>query len=875
MNLTVSNKHKTMKSFKKQPACNSMRGRSWSCIALLCVIVAWSSTAIADTVRDDFENELWDNNDGSANWSGDWIEVDGDEPPPSPDDGNVQITNGGMLRLDDRPNTNGEPSVARQANLAGATSATLRFDWDARNNLETSDSVVVEISANGGGSWTTLEDFTGIDDQDSGSRAYNITAYATATTQVRIRVNNGYGGAGERFRLEYIEIDYQVVLTGTELSVTQSDTPDPVNVASNLAYTLTVLNAGPEDATGVTVVDTLPAGVTFQSASATQGSCSHSSGTVTCFLGNMLSGTNATINVAVTAPFVTGTITNSATVSGNETDPIPGNNTDNENTTVVNLNVNQVCYLVADSGGGNGGNDLLTRIDTADFDPATNETDIGTGTGTSAIEAIAFNSATGVVYAANANRLGTLSTATGVFQGLPQTFGTGSGTFGNVTFGDVDGLAYDAMTGVLYGASRRSGSDVLIQIDMATGAHVPNAFGLGIDYVEIVPVLGNTLVDDIAIDPTTGVLYAAVNSGGSTDRLITIDKFTGATSDVSLITVPDIEGLGTDPSGQLWGTSGTQGVLYEIDKATGVGSNGRTINNGGDYESVDCFSFSPSITADLSVGLIVDDATPAEGGTINYTVTVTNTGTGLATVVQLMDLLPSGVTLVAATPGQGTYDPVSGSWFVGTLSVGGSATLVLEATVDAGVGGTTISNTASVDFLSQVDPNPLNDVATVDINPLGVPNLTVVKSVSTLEDPVNGTVDPKAIPGATVAYLILTTNSGTGFVDADTLIVTDPIPVNTALRVLDFDGSTAGPVQFIDGSTASGLSYSFVALDDVDDDVSFSDDGGVTFDYEPTADANGVDLAVTDIRINPKGNFAGNTGSGEPSVQLLFKVVVQ
>ena len=54
---------------------------------------------------------------------------------------------------------------------------------------------------------------------------------------------------------------------------------------------------------------------------------------------------------------------------------------------------------------------------------------------------------------------------------------------------------------------------------------------------------------------------------------------------------PDIEGLGTDPSGQLWGTSGTQGILYEIDKLTGVGSNGRTIDNGGDYESVDCFAF--------------------------------------------------------------------------------------------------------------------------------------------------------------------------------------------------------------------------------------------------------------------------------------------
>lgn len=875
MKLTVSDLVKTMMSSERQIAGAPARRRIWLCAVFLCVFAAWYSTASAATVRDNFESRTWGNNDGTVDWSGDWIEIDGDSTPPSPTAGNALITNGGELRLDDRPNTNGEPSVARQANLAGATNATLRFDWDARNNLETSDSVVVEISANGGSTWTTLEDFTGIDDQDSGSRAYNITAYATATTQVRIRVNNGYGGNGERFRLEYIEIDYAIPLVGTDLSLTQIDTPDPVNVASGLAYTLTAANGGPEDATGVIVTDTLPAGVLFQSASATQGSCAHSAGVVTCLLGDIGSGADATINIVVTAAVAAGTITNSATVSGNETDPIAGNNTSNENTVVQNLNINQLCYLVADSGGGNGGNDLLTRIDTVDFDPVSNETNIGTGTGTNTIEAIAFNSATGVIYAANAGRLGTLSTVSGVFQPLPQTFGTGSGVFGNVTFSDVDGLAYDATTAVLYGAHRRSGSDVLIQINMGTGAHVANAFGAGVDYVEIVPVAGNTLVDDIAIDPTTGIMYASVNSGGSSDRLIRINKLTGATTDVALITVPDIEGLGTDPSGQLWGTSGTQGILYEIDKVTGFGSNGRTIDNGGDYESVDCFAFSPSVIADLSVGKTVDNAAPSEGDTISYTVTVTNGGSGPATVVQLLDTLPPGVTFVSATASQGTYDSTAGDWYVGSLAVGSSASLVIQASVDTGTGGTIITNTASVDFLSQIDQNPANDVASVDINPRGKPNLTVVKAVTTLDDPVNGTAGPKAIPGATVRYLILTTNTGVGTVDTDTLIVTDPMPANTALRVTDFDASTPGPVQFIDGSTTSGLNYNFITLDDITDDVSFSNDNGATYDYTPTADANGVDLAVTHIRINPKGELSGSTGAGDPSMQLSFKVIVQ
>jgi uncharacterized repeat protein (TIGR01451 family) len=838
------------------------------------MISAWSS-ANAATVRDNFESRTWGNNDGTTNWSGNWIEVDGASTPPSPTNGNVWITNGGELRVEDQPNTGGQPSAARQVNLAGATSATLSFDWRTTIGVDNSDSVIVEVSANGGVSWTTLENFTGLSGNNSGSRAYDITPYAAANTQVRIRVNNLYGGSNESFRLAFIEIDYQVALTGTNLSITQIDAPDPVNVASNMSYTLSVSNAGPDGATGVTVVDTLPAGVTFQSASATQGGCSQAAGIVTCLLGNLTGGANATVNIALTAPFVTGTMTNTATVSSLETDPAPGDNTSSENTTVQNLNVNQLCYLVADSGGGNGGNDLFTRIDTADFNPATNETSIGTGTGTSSIEAIAFNSATGVVYAANANRLGVLSLTTGVFQPRPQTFGTGSNTVTSITFDDIDGLAYDATTGVLYGVDARGGTDVLIQIDMTTGAHVPNAFGAGIDYVLIPPIGGNTITDDIAVDPTTGILYAAVNGGGVTDRLIRVNKLTGATTDIAAITVPDIEGLGTDPSGQLWGTSGTQGILYEINKVTGVGSNGRPINNGGDYEAVDCFAFSPTVTADLNVGKTVDEPTPSEGGTVNYTINVTNAGPGPATVVQLMDLLPAGVSLVSATPSQGTYDPVSGDWYVGSVPVGGNISLVLQALVDAGVGGSTITNTASVDFLSQNDPNPANDVAAVDINPVGTPNLTIVKAVTTLEDPISGTVDPKAIPGATLRYLIVLTNSGTGPVDADTLIITDPLPANMALRVTDFDASTTGPVQFIDGSTASGLSYSFVALDDLGDDVLFSDDGGVTFDYEPTPGTGGVDIAVNAIRINPKGALAGNSGSGDPSLQLAFKMIVQ
>ena len=598
-------------------------------------------------------------------------------------------------------------------------------------------------------------------------------------------------------------VDTAVTIIGdADLQLSKSDSPDPVLVNQALSYSLIIDNLGPDDATDVVLVDTLPTAVTFQSAISSQGSCSESGGTVTCNLGMINNAANATVDIIVTAPPSAGSITNNAVVSTSASDSDTANDSASETTTVQNLNVNQLCYLVADAGGGNGGNDLLTRIDTADFDPLTNETSIGTGTGTNRIEAIAWNSSTGVLYGANAGRLGTLNTTTGVFTALPSTFGTGGGTYGNITFSDVDGLTYDPTDGTLYGVHARTGGngwDLLFQINMTTGAHVANAYGADIDYVPVPAIGNNRITDDIAVDPTTGIMYAAVNGGGSTDRLIRINKATGATTDVALITVPDIEGLGTDPTGQLWGTSGTQDILYELNKVTGVGSNGRPINNGSDYESVDCYAFSPSVVADLGVAKTVDNAAPPEGGTVTYTVTVTNAGPSPATVVQLSDALPAGVTFVSAIPGQGTYNGTTGDWFVGTLGVGSNATLTLLASVDAATAGTTITNTAGVTYLSQNDPNAGNGSASVDITPVTA-NLTVIKSVSTVRDPLGATAPAAlAIPGAVVQYEISITNSGNG--SATEVIVTDTLNANLTFLAGEYD-SGAADIEIIVGAAS-------------------------------------------------------------------------
>jgi uncharacterized repeat protein (TIGR01451 family) len=130
----------------------------------------------------------------------------------------------------------------------------------------------------------------------------------------------------------------QVTSVGADLSVTKADAPDPVAVGANLTYTLTVTNNGPDPSTDATVTDTLPAGVTFVSATPSQGSCSQSAGTVTCMLGPLAGGASATIAIVVTVtPAAACPLTDTATVSGAEPDPVAGNNSATAETACVGV----------------------------------------------------------------------------------------------------------------------------------------------------------------------------------------------------------------------------------------------------------------------------------------------------------------------------------------------------------------------------------------------------------------------------------------------------------------------------------------------------------------------------------------------------------
>jgi uncharacterized repeat protein (TIGR01451 family) len=120
------------------------------------------------------------------------------------------------------------------------------------------------------------------------------------------------------------------VTSSADLSIVKTISPDPPVAGDPVTFTLTVTNDGPSNASGVTVTDPLPAQLLSPTVSSSQGSCSIVGGTVTCDLGSVTDGAQATVTIDGTVDPASGgqTMSNSADVSGTEPDPDPSNNND-------------------------------------------------------------------------------------------------------------------------------------------------------------------------------------------------------------------------------------------------------------------------------------------------------------------------------------------------------------------------------------------------------------------------------------------------------------------------------------------------------------------------------------------------------------------
>ena len=130
-------------------------------------------------------------------------------------------------------------------------------------------------------------------------------------------------------------------------------------------------------------------------------------------------------------------------------------------------------------------------------------------------------------------------------------------------------------------------------------------------------------------------------------------------------------------------------------------------------------------------------------------------------------------------------------------------------------------------------------------------------------DPVNGSVNPKAIPGAQIVYSTTIQNTGPSTVDNNSLFIVDVLPAQ--IRV----GTAASPT-FVQGTPSSGLTLT------PSSDIRFSNSATAptsfaSCNYTPTS---AYDPAVRFVCINPKGVMAGSSGS-PPSFTVAFRSQLQ
>ncbi|TIX52085.1 DUF11 domain-containing protein [Alteraurantiacibacter aquimixticola] len=180
--------------------------------------------------------------------------------------------------------------------------------------------------------------------------------------------------------------------------------------------------------------------------------------------------------------------------------------------------------------------------------------------------------------------------------------------------------------------------------------------------------------------------------------------------------------------------------------------------------------------------------TAEQGGTDNFDVTNlqiwVDNGDGIFdpatdTQVSYIDELAADTTATVFVIGdipisQETGD-VAGVVLTGTAAEGGTAGSQGATIVETTGGDTAGEDTVFADAAGETDVQYDGTHSAGDDWSVLAALVSVTKESLVLSDPVNGTTDPKAIPGATVQYCIKVSNAAGG-ADATNVTLTDPVP---------------------------------------------------------------------------------------------------
>jgi choice-of-anchor A domain-containing protein/uncharacterized repeat protein (TIGR01451 family) len=458
------------------------------------------------------------------------------------------------------------------------------------------------------------------------------------------------------------------VVASADLSLTKTVSNSTPDVGGNVVYTVVVTNNGPATASGVTVSDQLPSGLSYVSSSATAGSYSNTTGIWT--VGTIKNGLTAKLDITAKVT-TTGSISNTAEVkTSDQSDPnsTPGNNVSTENDQAT-VTIQPVAAA-----------DIKIQKTVSPANPVVGDsvfytvtaTNLGPGSATNVV--VTDKMPSGITYSANVPSAGSYDAGTGKWS-IPSIAVNASSTLRLVgirnTSNNVTNIAQLTSLDQTDPNASNNCDSVSLANQVAdlkikkTVSPNPPQYGANATFTITVTNSGPSAATGVN---ASDALPAGLTYVSSTASKGTYNSANGqweigslAANDSCKLTVVTT----VNASGSIKNIAAIT-ASHEIDPTPG--------------DRADTVLFTVS-SANLSVTKTVSNSSPADGATFTYTVKVHNAGPTASTGSIIADKLPNGLVYVSSSTSQGVYDPVAGTWNVGVLASNGNATLTVTAKV--------------------------------------------------------------------------------------------------------------------------------------------------------------------------------------------------